>query len=609
MSLQTEKWLIVVSQWSGLFTARDSDDIPNGSSPDLLNVRINGSHFRGALGYELKGTRNSNSGEITSQYTYKRNDGDEVMVRVRDNATTGILEWYDATNKDWYTLLASLTTGKIMGFTEFNYSNGDEDVNQMMFCNGIENMSVWTGATTRLSGIVSGSPTSITVASTTDFPASGTIIYNGTEVAYTSKTATTFVKSSGSFHDSAGSNDGVAEAADDSTHSGVTKGNILLTAFDRLWIAGIDASPLAFDFSDEGAALTFTGGTNRSDSGTETALNIGGKITGLANKNEEIIVFGIDGALGFKFVYPTSTTKAPLYREVFQGSDQGCINHKSVVKINNEVYFVNKNGLQALSDLEGTEKVFNKSVTRDILSTLKNYDFVDCSAKYFDKENILLLSAKSNSDLAVNDVIIALDFYELVNEDGSRTNTYSILKFDWPVNDWAILDNELYFGSSAEMNSFKAFSTFQNDGAPRNIRYATKRFKLKDPFQEKASRLAAARGFIKDGTDIKVEILYNAGFIGTDNKTIESTGSYVSQSTLNDIGAFALGTNPIGGVSEGEVQELKEFLVYLDIGVDYNWNDIEFIFSSDTDGGTFIVTDLAIAAEEVGFASRDDITI
>lgn len=598
MALQTEKFSIILKDFEGWQTSRDSDDIPDGKSPDLLNVRLTGSHFKGALGYELTGTRNNSAGDITSQYTYNRNDGDQVMVRVKDNAATGTLEWYDATNDEWYTLIPNLTTGKIMGFTEFNTSS----TNQMVFCNGTENMSVWTGATTRLTSAVAGGATTINVSDTTDFPASGTIIYNGTEIAYSSKTATTFTVVSA--HASAGASDGVAQAADDSTHSGITKGNILLSAKDRLWIAGQPSEPSALDYSDEGAAFTFTGGSNRSDSGTEDVYNIGGKITGLAEKGEEIIVLGPDGAVGFSFVYPTSTTKAPQYREIFRGLGQGCTFQKSVIKVNNEVYFTNKNGVQALGDLEGTEKVFNKSITRDILPTTKAYDFSESAAIYFDKENILLVSCKSDPDFAGNDTVIGLEFYR--RRDGSET--FGITKLDWIVNDFAILADTLYFGSSLEMNSFKAFSTYQNDGAPRNIKYATKRFNLGDPFQEKGTRIVAVRGFIKDGTNINVKVLYNAGFLGEQTKTIESTGAYVSQNTLNALGSFALGTNPIGATLT-EVQELKEFTVFLDIGVDYAWRDIQLIFQSDSDGGTFIITHVGFAADAEGFATQDNLTI
>jgi hypothetical protein len=598
MSVQTEKFNVILSSFTGWMTSRDSDDIPDGKSPNLLNVRFNGSHFRGAKGYSLIGTRNSTAGEVTAQWTYKRNDGKEIMVRVKDDASTGTLEWYDATNEKWYTLLASLTTGKIMGFAEFNTST----TNQMVFCNGVQNMSVWTGATTRLTAAVTATDTTINVSDTTDFPATGTIIYNGTEIAYTAKTATTFTV--GSAHASSGSDDGVAQAADDSTHSGITKGNILLSAKNRLWIAGQVAAPNALDYSDEGAAFTFTGGSNRTDSGTEDFFNIGGLITGLSEKEDEIIVLGPDGADGFSFVYPTSTTKAPNFREIFRNTGKGCQSARSVIKVNNEVYFANKNGIAAVSDLEGTEKVFNKSITRDILPTLSEYDFSESASVFFDKESIMLISCRSRDDFSANDVVIGLEFYK----DKEGNDTFGITLLDWPVNVFSILADDLYFGSSLEMNSFKGFDTYQNDEAPRNIRYATKRFNLKDPFQPKESRFIGVSGMIKDGTDITVKILHNAGFLGEQQKTIESTGAYVSQNTLNTIGAFELGTNPIGTTLD-EVSELKEFTVFLDIGVDYTPRDIQVIFESETDGGTFLISHVGFTMEGVGYATSDDITI
>lgn len=600
--VQTDEWK-VFEEHGGLFTARDSDDIPDGFSPNLLNVRITGSHFRGSKGYEIRGTRNATAGEILSQYTFNRNDGKQRMLRVRDDGATGTLEWYDAVNEDWYTLIASLTTGKVMGFAEFNTSS----TNQCIFCNGVENMSVWTGATTRLTAAVTVGATTINVADTTDFPASGTIMYNGTEIAYSAKAATTFTVASA--HASAGADDGVAQAADDSTHSAVTKGNILLSAKDRLWIAGQPSGPNNLDYSDEGAAFTYTGGAQRTDSGTEDFYNIGGEITGLAHKGDEIIVLGEDGADGFNFTYPTSTTKAPVFREVFRSKGRGCTKAKSVVKVNNDIYFTNRNGLASISDLEGSEKLVQKSVMRDILPTVNEYDFTESASVFFDTESILLVACKSDPELAVNDIVLGMEFYK--TKDG--LDTFAFSRFDWLVNDWAILNDangvpELHFGSSVEQNSHKAFETYQNDGAPRNVRYATKRYNFKNPFQTKSCSKMAVKGMIKDGTDITVKLLHNAGFLGEQTKTISSTGAYVSANQLNTIGSFALGTNPIGATL-AEVGELKQFLVYLDWGDDYSPNDVQLVFESDTDGGTFLIDSYAMAIYPQGYASSDNITI
>lgn len=683
MALQTEKWNVILNDFNGWETDTDSDDIEDGKSPDLLNVRNAGSHVRGALGYELIGERDTDLGEATSQYTFNRNDGQERMVRVVDDGATSELQWYDEENNKFYTLLPGLEAGAIMGFVEFNTSL----ISQMVFCNGVDNMSIWSGAITRLTAPVALHDTTINVASTEDFPAAttyeastiafvdsgpdtitdsgngfvtagfvigdkivisgsasnngvytvanvaagtitldagdalvaesvganvtitvnkGTIIYSGVEIAYTKMTATTFTVADA--HASVGADDGVAKAADDSTHAAITKGNILLSAKNRLWIAGQPDAPSALDYSDEGDAFTFTGGANRADSGTEDIFNIGGKISGLAEKGEEIIVLGPDGGVGFSFQYPTTNEKVPNYREIFRAPGQGCQSPKSVIKVNSEVYFANKNGIQALADIEGGLKVVNKSITREISPTMEDYDFSEAAGIYFEKENIMMMACKSDPAFPGNDVIVGVDFFNSLDSAGKTVLSLALTKLDWPVNDFAALGNDVYFGSSVEPNSFRGFSTYQNDGAPRSIKYATKRLNLKDPFQEKEGRLIAVKGFIKDGTDIEAKTLFNAGFLGEIDKTIESTGPYVSNAALNTIGAFAQGTNPIGATL-AEVSDLKEFLVYLDIGVDYAWNDVQIILESDTDGGTFIITHVGFAVEEVGYASRDDITI
>jgi hypothetical protein len=600
MSLQTEKWNVILSAFDGVQTSRDSDDIPDGKSPMLINGRISGSHFRGATGYEIIGSRDATPGSITSKFTYNRNDGTQVMVRVKDDAATGVLQWYDATNDEWYTLIAGLTTGKRMGYAEFNTST----TNQMIFCNGVQNMSVWTGAITRLTAAALGASDTLDVEDTSNFPATGTIMYNGTEKAYDSKTATSFHATAGNWHASAGANDGVAQAADDSTHSAVTKGNILLSAKDRLWIAGQPSAPNALDYSDEGDAFVFTGGANRADSGTEDFYNIGGSITGLSEKGEEIIVLGRDGGDGFSFTYPTSTTKAPKFREIFRMPDSGCTTHTSIFKINQEVYFATPNGIQALGDLEGSDKVFTSSMTRDIQPDLKEFNFDEAASTYYEKENILLMACKTDEAFPGNDIVIGIEFYQ----DKEGNDRFGIVYLDWPVECWAIFNGFLHFGSSYEMNSFKAFSTYQHDGSPRTIKYATKRFNFRDPFQKKGSSYVAVRGYIKDGTDIDVLIQYNSGFLGTSNKTIESSGDYVSNVTLNTIGSFALGLNPIGALAS-EVSELKQFVVYLDVGVDYDFQDIDMLFRSDTDGGTFMITHVGLTLDAEGYAIEDHLSI
>lgn len=598
MAIQTDEWNLKINSFLGMKTDRNSDDIPDGMSPNMRNCRVNGSAVFGAKGYNIAGNRTTAAGEIISQYTYNKGNGNQRMVRVRDNGSAGVLEWYDTVNVAWYTLLSGLTTGRIMGFTEFNTSTTD----RMIFCNSAENVSTWTGNITRLTAAVTAGATTINVASTTGFPATGTIIYNGTEIAYTALTATTFTVANA--HASAGANDGVAQAADDSTFSTVSKGNILLSAKDRLWIAGNTDAPNRLEFSDEGAPLTFTGGSNRADSGVEDVFDIGGRITGLSEKNDKIIILGPDGGVGFDFVYPTSTTKAPVYTQLFHSPGNGCVSAKSVFRVNDEVYYASRNGIKALADVVGTEKVGVKSITADILPTLADYVFTEAACFFYAKEDIVLIACRSDSDFSANDVVLGVDFFR--TKDGQQT--FGLTIFDWPVNDWCVLANDLYFGSSAEQNTMRAFDTNQFDGAPRTIRYFTKRYNAGNPFQEKGIKKTAVSGFIKEGSTIDITILFDGGFRAEYKMTIDSAGAYVSKNVLNTIGAFALGTNPIGRTL-AEVSDLKRFLVYIDMPQATRFNDIQFGFESDSDGGTFEIDWIGGILEEEGHADRYDLTI
>jgi hypothetical protein len=496
-------------------------------------VKITGNSVEPIKGFKQFGNRLETSGRIRDAYTFIKKDGTEIPVRIRDNGVKNFLEWYDSVNDTWYVLLEVMTSGLNTVFQDYNTST----VNQLFFGNGTNNYTKWSGAVTRLTQAVNLHDTEIHVADNSDFPASGTIIYNGTSYSNTSKTGTTIFNVADA-HASAGADDGVAEYPDYSTYSAVAKSDVMISAQNRMWLVNNDTS---LEYSKEGDATDWTAGSNRADAGIEDFPIVGGKIKGLAALGEFIFIFKERTVIQFNWQYPTSTTKTPVFQHLAVGDNLGSINHKGISNIYNEILYTSKTGVKSLSKEIQSGNWRDDPITDDIRPNIEDYDFSQASAFYDDKEDVYLVACKSDSDAHANDRVIAIWFYK--TSGGQRTYGISIL--DLTADCFFKYNNKLYFGSSMEANCYELFTGNTKNGASFSSYYTCNR----NDFGEKSiksAELYIVEGFIKAGTALELKIFFDGGKNGSQTVEIASTDDCVSQAVLNTLGSYPLGEQMIG---------------------------------------------------------------
>ena len=548
----------------------ETKNSPN-SSWFAQNVKINGSAIQPIKGTSLFGQTDATANHrIRDAYTFILTNGTQIPVRVRDNLTNNVLEWYDATNKKWYILLLQ-TTGLTTGFTDYNTTT----VNQLIIGNGTDNYSVWSGLTTILTAVVTATDTDINVVSTAGYGATGTIIYNGTEIAYTSKTATTFVV--GSAHASSGADDGVAEAVDDSTHSAFSKSNVILSAQNRIWITEASTS---LEYSKEGDALDFTAGTTRDAAGVEDFPIVGGYITGLAAKNQYIFIFKERTIILFTWQYPTSITKTPDFQHVVIGDDLGAINHKGIANIYNEILYTTRTGVKSLTKQLNSDNWQSDPITDIILPTIQDYDFSEATSIFYPKEDVYLVACKSNSDQNKNNKVIAIWFY--TDEQGNKRIGLSILTLT--VDSWFIYLGDLYFGSSMAGNTYKLFTGSTFAGTAIQSIYTTNR----NDYGKKSIKGAEfylIEGLIKEGTTITATIFFDGGVTGSQVVEIKSTDDFVGNSPLNTLGSYKLGEEVIGGLFE-DSGSLLPFRKIVELQ-NTNFYDLQVEYKVSSKGGDY----------------------
>uniref|UniRef100_A0A6H1ZET8 Uncharacterized protein n=1 Tax=viral metagenome TaxID=1070528 RepID=A0A6H1ZET8_9ZZZZ len=543
--------------------------------------------------YSLFANRLSTSGQITRKYTAVRADGTNILLRVRDDGTNSHIEWYNSVDDAWDTLLPNQTTGLTYGFTGFNTSTQDE----VWWCNGTENMTLWVPI---IGSVASNTATVITlneVAATAGFPSTGTVIVNGTEYTYTGTSGSTLTGLTAlpTFD----ANEGVALAADDSTHSALTKYNILHTADARMWGASTTGVTLAY--SAVGDATNWTASTAPANPGSIDLVEGAGPITGLSSLggnaiDENIFVFKQDLTILYTLEYPSATTRTERVKPI---RNSGASNPLGVAKGGETIFYITrKGGIKSISLSQLSDGFNFEDITDLIRPTLENGVFTSASLGYFEKKRTLLLAYKKNSDSTRNDGVVAVELIK----DPELGQHQALTTLDWFVNDWAEYNDEFYFGASFEPNSFKAFDGYSKDGQPFQSIFTTGRMSFGVPFVKKEIPYMLITGWKAPGTKIDLELQYDyRGTLASFESDIPAVNpegfKYIIEPQYNLIGSFELGTEPIGGTLE-DIDELNYFMIFFELPYAYQPFDIQLNGNTFTEGFRYKI-------ETIGFLKED----
>ena len=171
----------------GMVTVKEPHDIPDDGGIYIQNMDIgSGGAFGPRLGCTLHGNRTSGNGRILSTFTCKLRNGTEVPIRLRSDPdnSKAVLDWYNSVADAWELLWDPATDfddETRMGFVQWNTSAQD----RVYMCNGVQAYVKWT---CEFSTVASNAATTITLIDGSAFPASGTVIVDGVEYAYTGRT-------------------------------------------------------------------------------------------------------------------------------------------------------------------------------------------------------------------------------------------------------------------------------------------------------------------------------------------------------------------------------------------------------------------------------------
>lgn len=588
----------------GLVTNIPEDKIPDRNASDISDIDLSVYGFvqtRG--GHDLFANQITEAGSCLRSFPFKKNYGTlrTIIMRQRDNGTTATLEWLNPDNTatddgKWETLVTSLTTGAVMGFAIANGNNGQK-VNLLIFCNAVENVSTWNGAT---STFVSDTANTITVSNIPleGFTATGSLIINGVTYAYTGISSNTFT---GVTPDptvtSHAVGDGVAQAADTSTLSSLAKGNILCTSQGKLFLSGELQNESKVHYSQTGDVTDFSVGSGGLGAGgTFDVIEKGGRITYMEPKGTSNVIIHKEDVVVSYGRTTDGTNAIESFETLAYSDDAGATNLKAGSILNNDSYFcTGREGLKQLSKAINDASLNINSITDVIIPSLQDFDFSDAAVIFYPRKRAIYLACKSSSSASANDKVIT--YYVKRGANGNYIGDLSIDNL--AVADWFIYNRNLHFVSSLDQNSYSMYSRKSASGVGINHKWVSKEFTYGEPARGKEFNTLYIDGYIGDRTKIKITVFYGIlGSGGSKSQVLEWDDSrYVSSQKISALGTDALGTLALGS-SSSDILDSYSFSapIHFDVNKANRFRiKIETIYDSETSPESYwAITNLAL---------------
>lgn len=545
------------------------------------------------FGSEIVGVDDDTTTPIKTQFTFLKRDG--TALQMRSYGT--VIEWKHPNVNDWDRLAGSFTSGKVFGYAALNV-NGDA-VPYVYFCNAYEEMKRWSGsfgtfASATVDTIVLEGSTSL---ADLGFTATGSVIIDGTTYTYTGLSGQTF---NGVTTDASAGGHAVGEPVTQTVLSvaAAPRGNILAVRAAALFVSGIlyNASGTYAPRQSEihrskvGDATNWSVSTTAGDSKRQEFPEGGGAVIGIAQdeqsiyvlKSQCVVVWNIDSSDAFT----TNLLKA------YDGKTQatGCISSRAVWTGKNGVYFMNQNKeLVRIARLSGLDTPQAIPVSDPIEPTIGAAVFDEAVGITF--KGKAYLTAKADTETAANNVVFVFD---------ERTDQWDLPIIGWQANDFNIITDTLYWGSSLNPVSFKTSSDRQDVNAGITANWRSWQESFGSPHLQKKADMIYLEGYIKENTTINVSILGDEdGFTFQKTATIVGTNTDIvfTSQDYNVFGLQPFGYEQFG--SNAAINDLKKFRVYLKTKQNVPFFTIQFDFTVDGEGQNFQIVRFGARVSEI----------
>lgn len=314
----------------------------------------------------------------------------------------------------------------------------------------------------------------------------------------------------------------------------VPSGNIVISAYGRLWIANTATDKATLTFSDLLAGHVYTGGTSGTLNVNNVWPNGPDEITALAAHNGFLFIFGKRQIL----VYQGATAPATmsLYDTVI---GIGCIARDSVQGTNTDVVFLSNSGvrsvLRTIQEKSAPFRDLSKNVRNDLMNIVAGENLDNIKAVYSEVNAFYLLTLPTNRSVYV------FDTRGTLQDGSSRVTTWTDIE---PTALLAKRNGDLLIGKTGYVGRYTGYT---DNGTSYRWQYFTNHSDLGD--QSVTSILKRLLIVVIGGTNQYITMKW--GFDFTENYLSQNV--QIPAQTVAEYGVAEYGANgvPLAEYADG----------------------------------------------------------
>jgi hypothetical protein len=227
----------------------------------------------------------------------------------------------------------------------------------------------------------------------------------------------------------------------------VPSGNIVVSAFGRLWVAETSSDNVTITFSDLLAGHVWTGGTSGTLDVSRVWPNGADQIMGLAAHNNYFFVFGKRQILVYQgATTPSTMSLADTIAEI------GCLSRDSIATTGTDIIFLSNSGVRSLlrtiQEKSAPLRDLSKNVRNDLMTNVSSEVLANIKAVYSESNGFYLLN------LPVTKVTYVFDTKAQLQDGSARVTTWDSIE---PTSLYSRRNGDLLIGKNGYVGKYGTY--------------------------------------------------------------------------------------------------------------------------------------------------------